>query len=255
METDKGSFIFASALGVSPTGAVYVYRQDDATRSWVLDSRILPDLPISGEGFGAQLSAVEAEAGGIVVASSARNAEINGLYAAGAVYVLHRESVNADWKEVAKLGRKEPVYLAYNGREDVAITTEGTVLMSAESDFSTVATGRVPRAGSAYRFEVGRLLPVSTSPAPPEASGAHLRVTPNPASGAVTLGYTIASAGEVSVVVYDALGRAVAVAARGQHTAGKHEVRVDIGSLAVGVYMARLVAGDMVWGERFTVVR
>ena len=79
--------------------------------------------------------------------------------------------------------------------------------------------------------------------------------TPNPARGVVTLGYAVPLASEVSVVVYDALGREVAVAARGVHEAGRYEARVDLGALAPGVYVARLTSGGEVVARRFTVVR
>ena len=79
--------------------------------------------------------------------------------------------------------------------------------------------------------------------------------SPNPARGVVTLAYAVPASGEASVVVYDARGREVAVAARGQHEAGQYAARVDLGALAPGVYVARLSSSGASLVQRFTVVR
>ena len=97
--------------------------------------------------------------------------------------------------------------------------------------------------------------PEATSAVAAPAAVALQAPAPNPARGAVTLGYEVPRAGAVSLVVYDALGREVAVAASGEHAAGRHTARVDLRPLAPGVYVARLASGGAVVVRRFTVVR
>jgi hypothetical protein len=93
----------------------------------------------------------------------------------------------------------------------------------------------------------------------PEAtalSGAY----PNPArlSGAsvVTVPFRLAEATQVRVVVYDVLGREVAVLADEAMEAGSYEVAwPEAGSLPAGTYLVRMTAGSVVQTERLTLVR
>ena len=78
---------------------------------------------------------------------------------------------------------------------------------------------------------------------------------PNPARSAATLRVGVPEAGPVEVAVYDAVGRRVAVLAAGERAAGWHDVAVDAGRLAPGVYVVRAVAGGAVATRTLTVVR
>ncbi len=89
--------------------------------------------------------------------------------------------------------------------------------------------------------------------APPQASGATLRAAPNPARGATTLRFE--ASGETRLVVYDALGREVAVLHDGPLAPGEHAVRFETGALPAGVYVARLVTASGAESRTLTVVR
>ncbi len=80
-------------------------------------------------------------------------------------------------------------------------------------------------------------------------------VDPNPVGTAGRVRFTLAAAGDVSVAVYDALGRRVAVLAQAAMTAGAHEVPFPAASLAPGVYVVRVVAGAEQATRTVTVVR
>jgi hypothetical protein len=89
-----------------------------------------------------------------------------------------------------------------------------------------------------------------------ELSGSY----PNPTRGAATIEYGLPEAGEVTMAVYDALGRRVATLAEGRQAAGRHQVRWDGrsaagGRLASGLYFVRLEAGGQVRMRRLTIVR
>src|SRR5690606_26964423 len=78
--------------------------------------------------------------------------------------------------------------------------------------------------------------------ATPEAT-ALLAAYPNPvaASQAVVVPFRLAEAADVTVVVYDVLGREVAVLAEGAFEAGAYEVAwPEAGQLPAGVYVVRL---------------
>ncbi|OZC02707.1 AGE family epimerase/isomerase [Rubricoccus marinus] len=78
---------------------------------------------------------------------------------------------------------------------------------------------------------------------------------PNPARGRVRLRASLAAPADVSLTVHDALGREVAVLARGPWPAGDQSVSFDTAALASGVYIVRLSASGDVRTTMLTVVR
>ncbi|MEM9997995.1 MAG: T9SS type A sorting domain-containing protein [Bacteroidota bacterium] len=109
--------------------------------------------------------------------------------------------------------------------------------------------------GGVWRTAAG--VSVAVEESVPEGKGGEGlgAVYPNPAGGAVTVPVTLAEGTEVTVVVYDVLGRAVATVARGRVEAGAHAFGLDTAELAPGVYVVRLDAGSTTATQRFTVVR
>jgi hypothetical protein len=92
-------------------------------------------------------------------------------------------------------------------------------------------------------------LAVSTEP-PATASPTSLGVPfPNPARAGAVVPFTLAEAGPVSLVLYDLLGRRVAVLAEGALGAGAHEALVP-DRLAPGVYVVELRAGGARHAQR-----
>ncbi len=76
-------------------------------------------------------------------------------------------------------------------------------------------------------------------------------IHPNPFAAPYEIGYSLATAGPVRLVIYDVQGRARAVLAAGVEAPGRHVARWDAlarsgGSLEAGVYFVRLTAGDRV---------
>ncbi len=78
---------------------------------------------------------------------------------------------------------------------------------------------------------------------------------PNPVGTTATVRYDVAESGTVRIVVYDLLGREVAVLADGSREAGQHAVTLDTRSLPSGTYILRMTAGSHVQSQRVTVVR
>ena len=78
---------------------------------------------------------------------------------------------------------------------------------------------------------------------------------PNPTRGQATIEYTLPEAQEVTLEVYDVLGRRVATLENGRRQAGRHTLRLDGGSLPSGVYFGRLEAGEQTRSQKITVVR
>ena len=67
--------------------------------------------------------------------------------------------------------------------------------------------------------------------------------------------YELSEPSSVRVVVYDVLGRRVAVLLDGPVSAGEGTVRFAGGGIAPGVYVARMVAGGTAVARTLTLVR
>ncbi len=78
---------------------------------------------------------------------------------------------------------------------------------------------------------------------------------PNPAGRRATVEYALPEAREVTLQVYDVLGRRVATLEQGRKKAGRHTARLETGRLSSGVYFGRLEAGGETRTQKITVVR
>jgi hypothetical protein len=78
---------------------------------------------------------------------------------------------------------------------------------------------------------------------------------PNPFADRATLRYALPEATHVRLIVYDVLGREIAVLVDGPVAAGAHEAAFDARSLPAGVYVVRLTAGARAHTQRLTLVR
>lgn len=79
---------------------------------------------------------------------------------------------------------------------------------------------------------------------------------PNPFNPETTLAFTLPEASQVSLAVFDALGRQVLSALDGAAMpAGQHSVSVRMDGLATGVYVVRLQAGGQVLTRTMTLIK
>ncbi len=107
------------------------------------------------------------------------------------------------------------------------------------------------------RFE----LVVGAEDGPAVAPRAGIRfVAPNPVAPRATVGYEVASAGDVDVSVYDVNGRHVATLFRGHQTPGRFEITWDgraenRAPVASGRYFVRLRAADTIETATFVLLR
>ncbi|TVQ11668.1 MAG: T9SS C-terminal target domain-containing protein [Balneolaceae bacterium] len=67
---------------------------------------------------------------------------------------------------------------------------------------------------------------------------------PNPFNPVTTITFELGRATEISLDIFDMLGRRVAVLAGGVHHQGVHNITFDAGNLASGLYIARLKSGN-----------
>lgn len=159
------------------------------------------------------------------------------------------------------------------GAFEVSVTSAPTWLRFHAERVGASETGGVPVARLA--FDVERAAPVGT---PAEVAFEVLRggtvvathtvrlqvsapavlalgvPYPNPSRSGATIPFEVPEAGAVTVAVYDALGREVAVVFDGEAGPGAHAAQVPAG-LPAGVYVVRLTAGASGLVRRLTMVR
>ena len=78
---------------------------------------------------------------------------------------------------------------------------------------------------------------------------------PNPFNPSTTIRYGLPSRSNVTLTVFNTLGQQVATLIQGEQQAGYHEVKWDASSLASGVYICRLMAGDFMQTKRLLLLK
>ena len=78
---------------------------------------------------------------------------------------------------------------------------------------------------------------------------------PNPASGSVSVAFTLPEAQRVSLAVYDLAGRRVTTLSEGELPAGRHEVAWNCAAASAGVYLLRLETQGAALSRRMVVGR
>jgi len=106
----------------------------------------------------------------------------------------------------------------------------------------------------AYRMKLAEA-PVAVEDAAAPAVFALHAAYPNPFANRATIAFDLPQPAPVRLVVYDVLGREVAVLVEGERTAGRHEVVFDGAGLPGGMYLVRLEAGAFAATQRVVLAR
>ncbi len=155
----------------------------------------------------------------------------------------------------------KPEWLSAFERTDLHLTLAGgsaehlmDIYVRDVSAGDTLALGRNSRDGAEdapmYFVLFGDRVAVGVEPDPAQQEAFVWRgIYPNPVRSTANVSFNLAQAADVSVKMYDALGREVAVLADGFMTAGPHTLAWNAGSATSGVYFCRIEAG------KFSVVK
>jgi hypothetical protein len=110
-----------------------------------------------------------------------------------------------------------------------------------------------------YIFEEGKGIIVSVAERPGDGavpSGYALSQNyPNPFNPVTKIQFDLPKSGSVRLVLINLAGEVVRELANGKFGAGRHEVAVDVGNLATGVYFYRIEAGDFVAVKKLALVK
>jgi hypothetical protein len=260
-----GDRALLGATGVDEeTGAAYIFERD-SDGSWSQVARLAASDGAAGDRFGGQ---VALDGDYAYVAAPRADA---GAQTAGKVYVFRREG--NQWSEVAQLTSSSPIA---DGRLGRSLAARGDMLLVGSLDEGTVyrferttATtweeqARLPVSdpGSALGrdlvltedalfvgengYEQARgavhqfpLDGTSTAAARP-ASPASLRIVeayPNPFTTSTRIAFTLLQSADVSVAVFDLLGRRVHDRPARRLAPGSHTVHLDLAGHPAGVYL------------------
>lgn len=78
---------------------------------------------------------------------------------------------------------------------------------------------------------------------------------PNPAKGITSITFSLPERGPADIRVYDISGRVVAGIGKAEYDAGPHEIELNVGNLANGVYVYRLTAAEDTLVRKMVVAR
>lgn len=200
--------------------------------------------------------------------------DVTGVNAPGGVYLAGDLTRNAadQWtfKKLDSVGGNvfaTTVTLVRGGRYPFAFYT-GTSWRDDEKEslphlcataWGTHRTLVPPDADAVLRFAFGQCAVVQATGVEPREEPGNMGFLfpnyPNPFRETTTLAYRLAQPRYVTLTVFDLLGRRVAVVDEGLRLPTTYRVRFDAGSLADGVYLYRLDAGDQVETRRMLVVK
>ncbi|MEP0545821.1 MAG: T9SS type A sorting domain-containing protein [Rhodothermales bacterium] len=145
--------------------------------------------------------------------------------------------------------------LAPGASREIALTFRAGA--RAVGDYTSALQAFVAATGEAVEVPLSLTVTQGTGAedAGAEPAVSSLSVYPNPARASATVALTLDAAANARVVVYDVLGRAVAMLADGALGAGTHELMLDGRGLPVGVYVVRVVGDGLALTHRLTLLR
>jgi len=146
----------------------------------------------------------------------------------------------------------EQVEMFYN--EDVPDLIENYMDYSSESCMNMFTQGQVSLMRNVLQGpRSGLLNPVST--ASPDVYAIDWNLYPNPASGQVTVAFSLQNASSVGIQVIGLDGRVCRLVAPQLYAAGKHQATLDTQGLGTGIYIVQIQTADGTASRRLDIGR
>lgn len=147
------------------------------------------------------------------------------------------------------------VYVFFEGEKEAAgqeIYTYNNASQLSEVDYlQNIGNGLYLQATTVLNWEVA----TSNEPKTDISSFRLNPAYPNPFNPSTNITYSIESAGEVKISVYDLLGRHVTTLVNGVEPAGDHRVQFDAGSLSSGLYIVRMETVSSSVSQKITLLK
>jgi beta-glucosidase len=163
----------------------------------------------------------------------------------GKEYSVRIAEAGGAWVDVAYITNGD------GGMDRISVGANGSRVMILGTQRAT------PYGYSLYEVEVHGGAPTDVV-----ASGTSLPATfaldecyPNPFNGSSVVGYQLPVASNVRIIVYDLLGREIAILTDGLVPAGRHTVRFDASAVSSGAYLVRMEAAGIVLTQKALLVR
>lgn len=143
--------------------------------------------------------------------------------------------------------------------EDINLATGKTLTLEAESGTVTIAaaSGTVTIGGSGASKIIGGNANDGETGNPqtvPEEFTLSNNY-PNPFNPTTVISYQLPEASQVTLKVFDMLGREVAILVDGRISAGQHEVQFDASNHSSGLYLYKLQAGEFVQTKKMMLIK
>jgi len=153
-----------------------------------------------------------------------------------------------------------PILVPSTGSWDAGRTTIYSVILKSDEDsldlwYDGIASGRSFSIGHAKSYYDTTSTAV---PEGPQGLPQHFMLAqnyPNPFNPTTVVSYQLSAASNVRLVVYDLLGREVAILVNERIAPGSYSVRFDASGFASGMYIYKLTAGDFVQTRKMLLLK
>lgn len=152
--------------------------------------------------------------------------------------------------------------LSKSGEYIALVDTDGVTVIDSLSfgaQTTDISWGRQPDGAASWAAmaptpgAANLLTAVATEPLRP--LNFELSAYPNPFNPGATIRYTLPSVADISIKVYDVLGKEVKTLVTGEMTAGTHSFWFDASACGSGVYFCRLTGGNFAKTVKLVVVK
>jgi len=217
-------------------GSAY-YWQRTTGKTWEYKQKIRPSLCETEDDFGRSVSVAGSH---LIIGSTGRDKVSPSVTNAGGAFLFRLNTTTGLWEQ------QNEIFAGDAGQNDlfgIDVSIGSTYAVVGFNRHEHDGAGRNRGAASIYAgFDV--LGKVENAGQLKDSVGFSMQNYPNPCNPTTIIKYQMPADLNVSVKIYDMLGREVLTLVDGFQEAGQHQIVLDASQLASGVYFYRLIAGS-----------